>query len=64
MAMVMFPEVQRKAQAEIDQVIGPDRLPTLEDRKDLPYMDALVTEVLRFNPVTPLGLLALYSESF
>lgn len=59
MAMVLFPEAQRKAQAEIDRVIGPNRLPTLADREDLPYVDALVKEVYRFNPVAPLGSFSL-----
>ena len=53
--MVLFPEAQTKAQAEIDAVIGSDRLPTPEDRKDLPYVEALLKEVFRFNPVAPLG---------
>lgn len=35
--MTLHPEVQRKAQAEIDAVIGNDRLPNFEDREDLPY---------------------------
>ena len=59
MAMVLFPEAQRKAQAEIDRVIGPDRLPSLADRENLPYVEALVKEVFRFNPVAPLGLFSL-----
>ncbi|CDO76961.1 hypothetical protein BN946_scf184281.g8 [Trametes cinnabarina] len=55
LAMSCFPEVQRKAQAEIDAVIGHDRLPTLQDRDKMPYMNALVLEVLRWIPVTPLA---------
>ena len=51
----MHPEVQRKAQAEIDRVVGNDRFPTLADQPDLPYTDALVKEVFRWNPVAPLG---------
>jgi len=51
----MHPEVQRKAQAEIDGVIEGDRFPVLADQPDLPYVDALVKEVLRWNPVGPLG---------
>jgi cytochrome P450 len=47
--------VQRKAQAEIDAVIGNGRLPTFTDRPDLPYVDAIVTEVLRWNSVAPTG---------
>ncbi|KAA1470134.1 cytochrome P450 [Dentipellis sp. KUC8613] len=56
LAMTLFPEVQYKAQAEIDSVIGTDRLPTFEDRSRLPYVDALVNEVLRWGPVAPLGV--------
>jgi len=52
---MIHPEVQRKAQAEIDRVIGNNRLPTLADMSNLPYVEALVKEVFRWNPVTPLG---------
>ena len=55
---MMYPETQRKAQAEIDRVVGTDRFPTLADQPNLPYTDALVKEVFRWNPVTPLGKFA------
>jgi len=55
LAMTLFPDVQKKAQAEIDAVVGPDRLPTFADRDFLPYTDALVKEVLRWNVITPTG---------
>jgi hypothetical protein len=51
--MTLFPEEQAKAQAEIDAVIGHNRLPTLDDRDQLPYVCALVDEVLRFGFVSP-----------
>ncbi|RDA94487.1 hypothetical protein CP533_2302 [Ophiocordyceps camponoti-saundersi (nom. inval.)] len=54
-AMVMFPDVQRKAQVEIDTVIGPDRLPQVKDRGRLPYIEGIVKETLRMSPATPLG---------
>lgn len=54
--MTLNPEAQATAQAELDTVIGIDRLPTAEDRISLPYVDALVKEVFRWQPVTPLGL--------
>jgi cytochrome P450 len=54
--MVLYPEVQRKARAEIDMVIGPNRLPDHNDRESLPYINALVKETLRWQPVTPLGM--------
>jgi cytochrome P450 len=53
--MTLHPEVVKKAQAEIDTVIGNDRLPTFADRPYLPYLEALVKEVFRWNVVTPLG---------
>ncbi|EJT98962.1 cytochrome P450 [Dacryopinax primogenitus] len=55
-AMVMYPEVQSKAQAELDRVVGRDRPPTLEDCELLPYCNAIVEEVLRWQPVTTVGL--------
>ncbi|ESK90559.1 cytochrome [Moniliophthora roreri MCA 2997] len=54
MALVSFPDVQGKAQAEIDRVVGKERMPSLADVKDLPYMRALIKEIHRFRPVTPL----------
>ena len=53
--MVLYPEFQRKAQEEIDRVIGNDRFPTFVDQANLPYLDAVVKEVLRWAPVGPLG---------
>ncbi|KAL4064159.1 cytochrome P450 [Scleroderma yunnanense] len=55
LAMTLFPEVQKKAQVEIDSVVGSDRLPAFSDRKSLPYVDALVKEVFRWHVVVPLG---------
>jgi len=56
LAMVLHPEVQRKAQKELDDVVGRDRLPRFSDREDLPYINALVLEVLRWHTVTPTGV--------
>ena len=53
--MALYPEVQKKAQAEIDAVIGPNRLPDFHDRPSLPYINAVVKESSRWNLVTPLG---------
>ena len=55
LAMVLNPDVQRKAQMELDQVVGPHRLPDFADQPSLPYVDAIVKETLRWNPVVPLG---------
>lgn len=54
--MVYYPSVQKAAQEEIDRIIGTDRLPSYGDRSFLPYIEALYKEVLRWNPVTPLGV--------
>lgn len=56
LAMTVYPSVQRKAQEELDRVIGPDRLPGFQDRENLPYINAVVKEVLRWHPVAPLAL--------
>jgi hypothetical protein len=55
LAMVLYPDIQRHAQAVIDSVIGTDRLPTFEDRSSIPYIDAVLRETLRWHPIGPLG---------
>ena len=54
-AMASYPHVQKRAQAELDAVIGSNRLATLDDKPLLPYTVALVKECLRWRNVTPLG---------
>ncbi|KAL4061719.1 cytochrome P450, partial [Scleroderma yunnanense] len=56
LAMTLYPEVQKKAQAEIDAIIGLDRLPTLSDRQSLPYIEALVKEIHRWHVVSSLDV--------
>jgi hypothetical protein len=55
LALVLFPEVQGRAQAELDVVIGRERLPTFDDRPRLPYIEALCKELMRWQMVTPMG---------
>ncbi len=55
LAMVQFPEAQAKAQAEIDMVLGRGHLPTFDDMESLPYVTALVREVLRCDLPAPIG---------
>ncbi|KZT12902.1 cytochrome P450 [Laetiporus sulphureus 93-53] len=62
LAMMCYPEVQKKAQMEIDTVVGTDRLPTLADRDNLPYVNALCLEVMRWNPTAPIGFPHVLSE--
>lgn len=56
LAMMLYPDVQKRAQEEIDAVIGTEQLPTFEDRSSLPYVEAVLRETLRWHPVFPLGL--------
>ncbi|PPQ72828.1 hypothetical protein CVT26_003337 [Gymnopilus dilepis] len=54
--MAIHPEIQRKAQTEIDQVVGNSRLPDFDDRPALPYIEAIYRELLRIEPPAPMGL--------
>jgi len=56
LAMMAFPETQRKAQQEIDSVTRRERLPDYSDRESLPYLNALLLELLRWSCVVPLGI--------
>jgi cytochrome P450 len=56
LAIVLHPEAAQKARAELDMVVGNDRLPTFADRKDLPYTNAFVMEALRWHTVAPTGV--------
>ncbi|KAG9318013.1 cytochrome P450 [Chiua virens] len=56
LAMVQYPEVQKRAHAEIDAVVGRDRLPNFDDRSNLPYIEAILMETMRLYTVAPLAL--------
>ena len=56
LAMVNNPDIQRKAQKELDEVVGVDRLPDFQDRESLPYVNAVVKEVSRWHSVLPFGI--------
>ncbi|KZP29735.1 cytochrome P450, partial [Athelia psychrophila] len=55
LAMLQYPSVQRRAQAELDSVLGPDRLPTFGDMPALPYLSAVMKECHRWEVVLPLA---------
>jgi hypothetical protein len=55
LAMAMHPDVQTRAQQELDGIVGLEQMPDFTSRHALPYVDALVKEVIRWNPVAPLG---------
>ncbi|KAG6899467.1 hypothetical protein C0993_010110 [Termitomyces sp. T159_Od127] len=54
LGLIKNPDALRKAQEEIDRVVGSSRLPDFDDEPSLPYISALVKESLRWNLVTPL----------
>ncbi|KAH9886458.1 O-methylsterigmatocystin oxidoreductase [Cubamyces lactineus] len=56
LAMVQNPDVLRKAQSELDAVVGSDRLPDFSDRASLPYVNAVIQEVKRWHSVAPVGI--------
>ncbi|KAF8158874.1 cytochrome P450 [Mycena galopus ATCC 62051] len=62
MAMALNPEVVRKAQIEIDAVVGIGSLPGFEHRSALPYCEAVVREVFRWKPILPLAIPHLTTE--
>ncbi|KAF9261907.1 cytochrome P450 [Marasmius fiardii PR-910] len=54
--MTLNPQVQARAQKELDEFLGSSRLPDFSDRDNLPYINAIYAETLRWNPVLPLGV--------
>ncbi|KIJ54049.1 hypothetical protein M422DRAFT_241309 [Sphaerobolus stellatus SS14] len=56
LAVAIYPNAQKKAQAEIDQVVGANRLPGFSDRESLMYVNAFIKEVLRWQSVVPLTM--------
>ena len=55
LCMLSHPHALQKARAEIDQVVGPDRLPDFDDEERLPYFMACLKESLRLRPATLIG---------
>ena len=55
LAATLHPEIVRLGQQELDEVLGGDRLPEFSDKPRLPYISAIVKEVLRWRPPTALG---------
>ncbi|KAG8214158.1 cytochrome P450 [Butyriboletus roseoflavus] len=56
LAMTIYPDILKRAQAEVDAVVGHKRLPTFDDRDSLPYVNAICAELLRWHVVVPMGM--------
>lgn len=56
LAMALYPDVVRKAQEELDRVIGSERLPEFSDLDKLPYVSAMMKELLRWTCPVPFGI--------
>lgn len=54
--MALHPEIQHKAQSELQAAVGSQRLPGFDDMENLPFVRAILKEVLRWQPVTCLGV--------
>ncbi len=60
--MLKNPELQVRARKELDAVVGRDRIPNFEDKDNLPFMNAIFMEAMRWRPVLPLG--RIHSERY
>jgi len=60
--MALHPDIQKRAQNEIDSIVGTQRLPESGDRPSLPFVEAVYREVKRWRPVLPLGVAHATSE--
>ncbi|XP_051720028.1 cytochrome P450 2G1-like [Ctenopharyngodon idella] len=56
MLLIKHPHIQEQMQREIDRVIGQNRIPTMDDRKSLPFTDAVIHEVQRYTDIVPLNV--------
>ncbi|CAB1339270.1 unnamed protein product [Coregonus sp. 'balchen'] len=54
--MALYPNIQEKVHKEINSVMGSGKSPTLEDKQRMPYVEAVLHEVLRFCNIVPLGI--------
>ena len=64
LTLAMHPEVQQRAQKEIDEVVGFGRLPDFNDRPKLVYIDALLKEIFRWHQALPIGFCTPYLCAF
>ncbi|PRD21741.1 UNVERIFIED_CONTAM: Cytochrome P450 2J2 [Trichonephila clavipes] len=57
LTMAAYPEVQKKVQAEIDNVVGRERMPSWDEHEKLPYTEAVIMELMRWRTIIPINVL-------
>lgn len=62
LALLLHPDVQERAQAELDRVVGRERLPDFADWDQLPFIEAICREALRWKTAVPLGVMHMTTE--
>ncbi|CAF99656.1 unnamed protein product, partial [Tetraodon nigroviridis] len=60
--MALYPNIQERVHREIDSVLPNGRMPTLEDKQKMPYVEAVLHEILRFCNIVPLGIFRATSQ--
>ncbi|XP_017262588.1 cytochrome P450 2J2 [Kryptolebias marmoratus] len=61
--MIYYPHIQERVQAEIDAVIGPSRQPSVADRENMPYTDAVIHEIQRMGNILPLNVVHMANKN-
>jgi cytochrome P450 len=62
--LATHPEVQKRAQKEIDEVVGLERLPDFDDRPQLVYLEAVLREIFRWQQTLPLGKIKYFVDIY
>ncbi|XP_026201248.1 cytochrome P450 2J6-like [Anabas testudineus] len=60
--MILYPDIQERVQAEIDAVIGSSRQPSVTDRENMPYTDAVIHEIQRMGDIIPLNVIRMTTK--
>ncbi|CAJ1060177.1 cytochrome P450 2J6-like [Xyrichtys novacula] len=60
--MIYYPHIQEKVQAEIDTVVGSSRVPSMSDRENMPYTNAVIHEIQRMADILPLNVTRMASR--